>query len=167
MSVRVGFWGRLGGLDGVSSGVDESFAGVGSGVGGCVGSGMSSKRWDRDHSGGDEYAMDLGTPAGGEKKYSRCRKMRHNIRLHLQVVKAVPRREVWCGGDGKVGHGTRGSGRATTSSPGQGSCSCMDRGSNCRGGIVPCPEEHRLRVLSGLPRWWDGITLVLGHSDRL
>ena len=41
MSVRVSFWGSLGGLDGVLSGVDGFLAGVGSGVSGCVGAGMS------------------------------------------------------------------------------------------------------------------------------
>jgi hypothetical protein len=60
----MGFWGRLGGLDGVASGAEvSSFAGVGSGVGGWVGSGMSGLRLERDHSDGggrDVMSVDIG-----------------------------------------------------------------------------------------------------------
>jgi hypothetical protein len=59
VSVRVGFWGRLGGLDGVSFGVEGSLAGVGSGVGGCVGSGMS-RSTSGDHTEGGRVKMGRG-----------------------------------------------------------------------------------------------------------
>jgi hypothetical protein len=91
VSVRVGCWGRLGGLDGVSFGVEGSLAGVGSGVGGCVGSGMS-RSTSGDHTEGGRVKMGRGHRKCGKNERVQGKKSRatgDDVRLDLRVVKAV------------------------------------------------------------------------------